>query len=379
MREKSKEEAVKKWEKKKECSSPKGVGKVRNKKKGRFKVKTWQQHLDEFSNGYINNAAGVSSSTLLNEEEDEEDDSDWEHLQQRTTPIEFVKWCCVNCTMANPGDMLHCYICGDHKESGILRHGCFASPFFKDTGLTEVQENCGGRSSAARSTAVDCGLGKTADKLLNACSPHHVGTNGDEGYCVNVPWSCGGVGDNVYIYAFQQVVIPIVGFDAARGDPLECCDVITPAGYSRMTQMLGDLCGGKMLVILEGGYNELPIATTPSRAGLQTVIDIMNIQMKFCPLLATAYSKLLSEKSGEKEACSGPYMVEMESKEALYNISRFCSVFLLRADIIVFYTNGVTCELKSLLEPRHTSFHATSEVLNDDVPVVDTANIIQQE
>lgn len=29
---------------------------------------------------------------------------------------------------------------------------------------------------------------------------------------------------------------------------------VTPAGYSRMTQMLGDLCGGKMLVILEGGY-----------------------------------------------------------------------------------------------------------------------------
>ena len=29
---------------------------------------------------------------------------------------------------------------------------------------------------------------------------------------------------------------------------------VTSAGYSRMTQMLGDLCGGKMLVILEGGY-----------------------------------------------------------------------------------------------------------------------------
>ena len=29
---------------------------------------------------------------------------------------------------------------------------------------------------------------------------------------------------------------------------------VTPAGYSRMTQMLGDICGGKMLVILEGGY-----------------------------------------------------------------------------------------------------------------------------
>nr|6J6T_A Chain A, Histone deacetylase 15 [Arabidopsis thaliana]6J6T_B Chain B, Histone deacetylase 15 [Arabidopsis thaliana]6J6T_C Chain C, Histone deacetylase 15 [Arabidopsis thaliana]6J6T_D Chain D, Histone deacetylase 15 [Arabidopsis thaliana] len=155
-----------------------------------------------------------------------------------------------------------------------------------------------------------------------------VGSNGGEGYCVNVPWSCGGVGDKDYIFAFQHVVLPIAsafspdfviisaGFDAARGDPLGCCDV-TPAGYSRMTQMLGDLCGGKMLVILEGGYNlrsisasatavikvllgenpenELPIATTPSVAGLQTVLDVLNIQLEFWPSLAISYSKLLSE------------------------------------------------------------------------------------
>ncbi|KAG5405921.1 hypothetical protein IGI04_012040, partial [Brassica rapa subsp. trilocularis] len=126
---------------------------------------------------------------------------------------------------------------------------------------------------------------------------NEVGTNGAEGYCVNVPWSCSGVGDRDYIYAFQHV---------------------TPAGYSRMTQMLGDLCGGKMLVILEGGYNlrsisssatavikvllgenaenDLPIATTPpSRACLRTVLEVMKIQMKFWPSLATSYSKLLSE------------------------------------------------------------------------------------
>ena len=36
-----------------------------------------------------------------------------------------------------------------------------------------------------------------------------VGTNGAEGYCVNVPWSCSGVGDRDYIYAFQHVVLPI--------------------------------------------------------------------------------------------------------------------------------------------------------------------------
>nr|VDC72238.1 unnamed protein product [Brassica rapa] len=483
-----------------------------------------ETHLDELSNG----DNGVSSTkrarvsrgemtfqdiydadALLNEE-DEEDDSDWEPLQQQMMPVEFVRWCCVNCTMSNPGDMVHCYICGEHKESGILRHGYLASPFFKDTGLTEVEEKCGGSSSATSSTAVGFDermllhsefevkaqphperpdrLRAIAASLATAgvfpgrCLPihareitkqelqmvhtselvdavnitsqllysyfttdtyaneysaraarlaaglcadlateiysgrvkngfalvrppghhagikhamgfclhnnaavaalvaqaagarkvlivdwdvHHgngtqeifeqnksvlyislhrheggnfypgtgaadeVGTNGAEGYCVNVPWSCGGVGDKDYIYAFQHVVLPIAsafspdfvivsaGFDAARGDPLGCCDV-TPAGYSRMTQMLGDICGGKMLVILEGGYNlrsisssatavikvllgenpendDLPIATTPSKAGLETVIEVMNIQMKFWPSLATAYSKLLSE------------------------------------------------------------------------------------
>ncbi|CAH8302168.1 unnamed protein product [Eruca vesicaria subsp. sativa] len=444
-----------------------------------------ETHLDELSNG----DNGVSSSkrarvsrgemtfqdiygaeTLLNEE-DEEDDSDWEPMQQTMMPVEFVKWCCVNCTMANPGDMVHCYICGEHKESGILRHGYLASPFFKDTGLIEVEEKCGGNSSATSSTAVGfdermllhsefevkphphperpdrlraiaaslatagiylsvchintlessfCihNVSKLAGVFPGRCMPihareitkqelqmvhtsehvdavnitsqllysyftsdtyaneysaraarlaaglcadlateiysgrvkngfalvrppghhagikhamgfclhnnaavaalvaqaagarkvlivdwdvHHgngtqeifeqnksvlyislhrheggnfypgtgaadeVGTNGGEGYCVNVPWSCGGVGDKDYIYAFQHVVLPIAsafspdfvivsaGFDAARGDPLGCCDV-TPAGYSRMTQMLGDICGGKMLVILEGGY-----------------------------------------------------------------------------------------------------------------------------
>lgn len=30
-----------------------------------------------------------------------------------------------------------------------------------------------------------------------------------EGFSVNIPWSCGGVGDNDYIYAFQHVVLPI--------------------------------------------------------------------------------------------------------------------------------------------------------------------------
>lgn len=36
-----------------------------------------------------------------------------------------------------------------------------------------------------------------------------VGTQGAEGYCVNIPWSRGGVGDNDYVFAFENVVLPI--------------------------------------------------------------------------------------------------------------------------------------------------------------------------
>ena len=49
------------------------------------------------------------AEALLNAE-DEDGYSDWEPLQQKM-PVEFVKWCCVNCTMSNPGDMVHCYVC----------------------------------------------------------------------------------------------------------------------------------------------------------------------------------------------------------------------------------------------------------------------------
>ncbi|XP_057992754.1 uncharacterized protein LOC110652806 isoform X2 [Hevea brasiliensis] len=44
-----------------------------------------------------------------------------------------------------------------------------------------------------------------------------------------------------------------VGFDAARGDPLGCCD---------MTHMLYTLSGGKLLVILEGSYNLRSISSS---------------------------------------------------------------------------------------------------------------------
>lgn len=99
----------------------------------------------------------------------------------------------------------------------------------------------------------------------------HCGEGAGLGKNVNVPWSKKGMGDADYIYAFQQVVMPIAtefdpdlviiaaGFDAAEGDMLGGCKV-TPAGYAHMTHMLMSLAQGRVAVCLEGGYNLESIA-----------------------------------------------------------------------------------------------------------------------
>ena len=106
----------------------------------------------------------------------------------------------------------------------------------------------------------------------------HCGSGAGLGRNVNIPWSKKGMGDADYIYAFQQVIMPIAnefdpdlviiaaGFDAAEGDMLGGCNV-TPAGYAHMTHMLMSLADGKVAVCLEGGYNLESIARSATAVG----------------------------------------------------------------------------------------------------------------
>ncbi|KAI5300087.1 Histone deacetylase hda1 [Ascosphaera atra] len=94
----------------------------------------------------------------------------------------------------------------------------------------------------------------------------HCGEGNGLGRNVNVPWPIQGMGDGDYLYAFQQVIMPIAyefdpdlviisaGFDAAAGDELGGC-FVTPPCYAHMTRMLMNLAQGKVAVCLEGGYN----------------------------------------------------------------------------------------------------------------------------
>ncbi|KAL4226056.1 Histone deacetylase domain [Mactra antiquata] len=139
-----------------------------------------------------------------------------------------------------------------------------------------------------------------------------VGTKDGMGYNVNIPWEYGGKGDAEYLAAFQQIIMPIAyefapdlvlisaGFDAAIGDPLGGCKV-TPAGYGHMTHMLSSVANGRVVVVLEGGYNLVSISNSmatctsvllgdsvpqwkyepPQNIAIQTICDVLDVHKQY--------------------------------------------------------------------------------------------------
>lgn len=108
-------------------------------------------------------------------------------------------------------------------------------------------------------------------------SPGYPGTGGfDEmgkgpglGYTINVPLRSG-ADDAVYVRVFRELLVPVArsfrpelilvsaGFDPYVGDPLGEMKV-TPEGFACLARLLLDLadewCGGRLVMVLEGGYN----------------------------------------------------------------------------------------------------------------------------
>jgi acetoin utilization deacetylase AcuC-like enzyme len=118
------------------------------------------------------------------------------------------------------------------------------------------------------------GTGRTAER----------GTGAGLGYTVNVPLAAG-CGDREYQEVFETVLYPAAqafephlilvsaGFDAHRDDPLAGMNV-TDDGYARMTTIVRDLaerfCEGRLVSLLEGGYNLEALARSVERH-LQTL------------------------------------------------------------------------------------------------------------
>ena len=117
--------------------------------------------------------------------------------------------------------------------------------------------------------------------------PAHTGgldTRGADGRNVNVPLPAG-TGDDGYLHAFDRVVAPVVrafrpellliaaGQDASATDPLGRMSITVP-GFRALTDravaLADELCGGRVVATLEGGYSllHLPLANLAILEGL---------------------------------------------------------------------------------------------------------------
>lgn len=94
----------------------------------------------------------------------------------------------------------------------------------------------------------------------------HIGSGKGLGYNANLALNETGCTDSDYLSIIFHVLLPLAtqfdphfviisaGFDALLGDPLGgMC--LTPDGYSHILYHLKSLAQGRMLVVLEGGYN----------------------------------------------------------------------------------------------------------------------------
>lgn len=125
--------------------------------------------------------------------------------------------------------------------------------------------------------------------------PKMCGEGSGLGKNVNIAWNSSNIGDNEYIYAFQNVIEPIIreynpeliivssGFDCAMGDPLGGLSV-TPEGFGKMTSILKSL-QPRLVVALEGGYNLDSISKSMVPI-VRTLLDVETIDIENVPVEA---------------------------------------------------------------------------------------------
>jgi acetoin utilization deacetylase AcuC-like enzyme len=96
-----------------------------------------------------------------------------------------------------------------------------------------------------------------------------TGIGAGEGYTINLPLSAG-IGDAGYAQLYEEIMWPAArrfkpqlivvsaGFDAHWADPLAMMG-LTLSGYAHLSRelvaMAGELCQGRIVFVLEGGYN----------------------------------------------------------------------------------------------------------------------------
>ncbi|GAB1192418.1 hypothetical protein APSETT444_001609 [Aspergillus pseudonomiae] len=224
----------------------------------------------------------------------------------------------------------------------------------------------------------------------------HCGTGAGYGRNVNIPWPSQGMGDGDYMYAFQQVVMPIAqefnpdlvivasGFDAAVGDELGGC-FVTPTCYAHMTHMLMTLANGKVAVCLEGGYNFRSISksalavtktlmgdppdrlhsTLPSKLATTTVRRVMMIQSQFWSCM---YPKAPQEEGLWTDRLHD--VIRAYQSKRLYENYKLTSLYIYRTAISKSFENQVLATPNYYQRnPLLVIFHDPPEIMGLPHPV----------
>ncbi|KAL4995413.1 hypothetical protein BDV10DRAFT_174661 [Aspergillus recurvatus] len=222
------------------------------------------------------------------------------------------------------------------------------------------------------------------------------GTGAGEGKNVNIPWPSQGMGDGDYIYAFQQVVMPIAqefdpdlviiasGFDAAVGDTLGGC-FVTPACYAHMTHMLMTLAQGKVAVCLEGGYNFRSISksalavtktlmgnppdrlssTCPSEAAISTIRQVSSIQSEYWKCM---YPKAIKNEGVWTDRLHD--IIRAYQAKQLYDDYKLTSLYIYRTAISKSFENQVLASQNyNQATPLIVIFHDPPEIMGLPQPM----------
>lgn len=133
-----------------------------------------------------------------------------------------------------------------------------------------------------------------------------VGQGAGRGFNVNIAWNKKGMGDMEYVLAMQNIIMPIAyefnpqlvlcsaGFDAAIGDQLGGCKV-SPEAYGHFTHWLSSLANGKIILVLEGGYNVNSIShamTLCTKALLGDPLPMIHVSSRFNGISSSALESM---------------------------------------------------------------------------------------
>ncbi|CAH1765303.1 86_t:CDS:10 [Entrophospora sp. SA101] len=196
----------------------------------------------------------------------------------------------------------------------------------------------------------------------------YVGGENALGKTINIPWPCPGMGDSEYLYAFNNVVMPIAyefapdivlvsaGFDAAKGDTIGK-NFVTPNGFAHMTHMLKSLANGKIVLALEGGYNLNSLSNCalacvkvllgeppgqleklkPRKECIEIIHQIIRTQSKYWKTLIPRYVNISEEKY---EMMSLPLILD-NKLNVEFSKSVCCSYNLFKKDVLFLFVHDM--------------------------------------